>query len=292
MVHRSSHHEIVELLLKNSRINLENALFSATLGGNRSLALILLNRGANPLFKKVKKTTICCNLTNIEKNGKSCAEIATGECISLFKDLKQIKVLVLGKENVGKTTLVRRIIGDWGISSRLRSLTIGSDVRTSTDGIEMKQWKLKELENTIVYFWDFAGQELYYTTHQFFLTENSINLIVFDCTKSLDENRILFWLNSIQSMAPGSQVIIIGSFKDQLSDSKDRIQILEKISEDIRTLIELWQVSISISQRLKFHGCHYMGKDLLFWPLSCTKSSDKTIVSIYQRYEHFLFDLN
>ena len=49
----------------------------------------------------------------IVKDGKSCADVASGECVSLFQDLKQVKVLVLGKENVGKTTLVKRITGNW-----------------------------------------------------------------------------------------------------------------------------------------------------------------------------------
>lgn len=190
----------------------------------------------------------------------------------------------MGKENVGKTTLVRRMIGDWGIWSIFQAFTFGNNTKIPTDGIEMKQWKPKELENTIVYFWDFAGQELYYTTHQFFLTENSINLIVFDCTKSLEENRILFWLNSIQSMAPGSQVIIIGSFIDQFN-SKDMMEMLEKISNDIKILVELWQVSIHISQQLKFHGCQYQGKSLAFWPLSCTRSPYEEVSSISQRYK-------
>ena len=143
----------------------------------------------------------------------------------------------MGKENVGKTTLIKRIIGDWGIGNKMKSFIWNEDTRIPTDGIEMKQWKPKEIENTIVYFWDFAGQELYYSTHHFFLTENSINLIVFDCTKSLLENRLLFWLNSIQSMAPESHIILIGTFAEKKNNKEE----IEKISNEINELIKSWE---------------------------------------------------
>ena len=64
--------------------------------------------------------------------------------------------------------------------------------------------------------WDFAGQELYYATHHFFLSRNSVNVIVFDCTQSSDENRLPFWLNTIQAMASGSRIIFVGTFVDKL----------------------------------------------------------------------------
>jgi GTPase SAR1 family protein len=194
--------------------------------------------------------------------------------------LKQVKVLVLGKENVGKTTLVRRIIGDWGLGSRMKSFTFGKDTRNPTDGIDMKQWIPEEMENTIVYFWDFAGQELYYSTHHFFLTDNSINLIVFDCTKSLLENRLLFWLNSIQSRFPGSHIILVGSFTENMKKEK-----IEQISEEVSKLVNIWQSSIPSNQRPIFYGSEQNGRDISFWPLSCVKSSSKKIQSLYLRYQ-------
>ena len=167
------------------------------------------------------------------KKGQSCGDVAEGDCVNLFKEQKQVKILILGKENVGKTTLLKRITGDWGMGSWIKSYTLGRDTRIPTDGIDMKKWQPKEMENTFLYFWDFAGQELYYATHHFFLSENSINFIVFDCSKSLEENRLLFWLNSIQSMASGSIVMLIGSFTDKLKDKK-----IQDISDEINKLIE------------------------------------------------------
>jgi small GTP-binding protein len=206
------------------------------------------------------------------KIGKSCVDVATGECIQLFKEVRHVKVLILGKENVGKTTLMRRVTGNWGIASRLRSAALGSNTRIQTDGIDMVAWKPKEMENTVLHFWDFAGQEIYYATHHFFLHENSINIIVFDCRLSLEENRLLFWLNSIQSMAPGSQVFLIGSFIDQLKDKEKKITA---ISSKINELIGTWQTPIPSPHRPKFHKGRWAEGPLSFWPLSCIGTYQK-----------------
>jgi hypothetical protein len=83
-----------------------------------NVAKLLLNSGANPRFKNNVKH-IYLSLILILKNGESCAEIATGKCLNLFEDLKLVKVLVLGKENLAKTTLLKRIIREWKIRNRL-----------------------------------------------------------------------------------------------------------------------------------------------------------------------------
>mmetsp|Transcript_20768 Transcript_20768/g.29162 ORF Transcript_20768/g.29162 Transcript_20768/m.29162 type:complete len:1031 (+) Transcript_20768:58-3150(+) len=68
------------------------------------------------------------------------------------------------------------------------------------------------------YVWDFAGQEEYYTTHHFFLTQSAIYLLVLDLSKPVDEliPRITFWLDSITYYAPDSPIIVVGTHKDCL----------------------------------------------------------------------------
>lgn len=55
------------------------------------------------------------------------------------------------------------------------------------------------------YTWDFGGQEVYYHTHQFFITPHSIYILAFDVTKPLDENNILFWLRCIRARTSTSR---------------------------------------------------------------------------------------
>jgi hypothetical protein len=77
-----------------------------------------------------------------------------------------------------------------------------------------------------------------------FLESNSINIIVFDCTKSL-ENILLFWMNSIQSMGFGSSILLVGSFTNQLKNKNE----IEIISENVDRLITSWHNSILSSQK-------------------------------------------
>jgi GTPase SAR1 family protein len=59
-----------------------------------------------------------------------------------------------------------------------------------------------------------AGQELYYSTHQFFLSERSLFLLVTDVSKPLEFSRLDFWLESIRSRTKSAQVIIVGTHID------------------------------------------------------------------------------
>ena len=69
--------------------------------------------------------------------------------------------------------------------------------RKATDGIDVHTWILNN-EEIAFSLWDFAGQQLYYTSHQLFLSERAIYLVVFNITKDLSETRFIHWLNSIQ----------------------------------------------------------------------------------------------
>lgn len=42
--------------------------------------------------------------------------------------------------------------------------------------------------------WDFAGQEVYYSTHQFFLSSRALYLVVWNVAKPETLERVLFWI--------------------------------------------------------------------------------------------------
>ena len=120
-------------------------------------------------------------------------------------------------------------------------------------------------------------QEVYYTTHQFFLSADSINIVVFDSTKSVEENEILFWLKSIQVQAPGSTLVLVGTFLDKLKKGlteKDQLDKLVSVSKEIQDLIDDWNSSIEEEdekkKRLRVEMCHWSDSHTLsFWPVSC-----------------------
>jgi serine/threonine protein kinase/GTPase SAR1 family protein len=121
---------------------------------------------------------------------------------------KHLKIMVLGNENVGKSTLVKGLSkSDGALKKKLQSLrakirrdvTFGMDVHNvrlsvadsddagthnSTVGGSRKS-ELAEDEDVTTSIWDFAGQIEYLPTHQLFLSPDALYLLVFSLKDAL-----------------------------------------------------------------------------------------------------------
>ncbi len=132
--------------------------------------------------------------------------------------LNEAKMLLLGQGSVRKTSLVNQILtGKY------------NPQENKTHGINIQQWKVKrvgegkEEEGAVqVNIWDFGGQEIMHSTHQFFLTERSLYLVVLDCRQGEEENRLEYWLKLVDSFGGKSPVLIIGNKVDQHSLDLDQ----------------------------------------------------------------------
>ena len=126
-----------------------------------------------------------------------------------------MKLMLVGYANRGKTTLVARLLGkEYGDES--------------TVGVDVSEWWYRPSvgrRNFHFSIWDFGGQEEYYATHQCFLSQRSLYLLLFNLKhgdKGVEELRP--WLNNIALRAPRSCVIIIGTHLDEVPD-KERGEI-------------------------------------------------------------------
>src|SRR5690606_10096036 len=83
----------------------------------------------------------------------------------------EAKVTFVGEGRAGKTSLINRLLDS---KSQLPS----EDKRTR--GIFIKDWEFKKQTNVkhIAHIWDFGGQDVYYPVHRFFLTENSVFVLL------------------------------------------------------------------------------------------------------------------
>lgn len=83
---------------------------------------------------------------------------------------KRTKLMLVGLGEAGKTSLLNSLI------SRKRS----KERPLLTDGIDINDWivDLEDKTQLIYSMWDFAGQSVYYNTHQFFLTSRAVYLLV------------------------------------------------------------------------------------------------------------------
>ncbi|MDZ7968922.1 MAG: COR domain-containing protein [Nostoc sp. DedSLP03] len=143
------------------------------------------------------------------------------------KSLNEAKLLIVGQGRVGKTSLMKQIIGQ----------SFAPD-ENKTEGINIQKWNLP-IDNTNIQLnvWDFGGQEIMHATHQFFLTKRSLYLLVLDSQMGEEENRIEYWLKLIQSLGEYSPIIVVGNKRDEHPLDIDRRGLQIKYS-NIKAFIE------------------------------------------------------
>lgn len=134
--------------------------------------------------------------------------------------LNEAKLLIVGHGGVGKTFLINKLIK-------------GNCPETSTtEGIDILKWNL-QIENVDqglikLNAWDFGGQEIYHSTHQFFLTKRSIYLFVWEARKDEDSISFDYWLNIIQILSNSSPVVVVLNKIDERTKEIDEISLKEK----------------------------------------------------------------
>ncbi len=140
---------------------------------------------------------------------------------NFFQELKEqdfiyeVKLLIVGEGRVGKTCLSRALINDDYIL----------EDEVSTEGININKWiipkvNIQEINPTIardfqINIWDFGGQEIYHSTHQFFLTKRSLYLLVTESRKEDSHDDFFYWLNIIKLLGDKSPVMMILNKCDQ-----------------------------------------------------------------------------
>jgi len=194
---------------------------------------------------------------------KTASDVAKGFCCSLFVNVKQLRVVVIGRENVGKTFLIKRLTNQWTLKDKALA-KVSRGTRKSTDGVHMQLWHSQKIDGSFQ-LWDFAGQRTYYTTHQFFLSGKTLNILVFNMTERNDED-LLFWWHSIQSRSPGANVMMVGTHLDKVKKSH-RMQTIKSVSQWISDLFSKW--------------CSAQSKDLNFIQLRKCKWNGEMIFDFF-----------
>ena len=115
--------------------------------------------------------------------------------------------MLLGGAGTGKTSILRC----------LRSIAVDHTI-LSTNGIVIEELNIGDM--TFVAY-DFAGQKVYQVSHQLFLRDHCIYLVVFRLTDpprfSVEE--VLFWVNSILVRDPkSSSILLVGTHADRLHE--------------------------------------------------------------------------
>ena len=126
-----------------------------------------------------------------------------------LRPLNEAKLLVVGNEAVGKTSLIKYLIRDEPRDPG-EEKTPGAAIH---EQIETQHWS--EAESGIsLNVWDFGGQEIMHGTHRYFLTERSLYLVVLEDRRE-DDDSIFKWLKTIQNRGGDSPIIVVINKSDR-----------------------------------------------------------------------------
>jgi internalin A len=126
--------------------------------------------------------------------------------------LNEAKMLVVGDGRVGKSSVVEQLL--YGTFNPKKETTLGVEIN---DEMKVVQSEVEdEGEPVKLNIWDFGGQEIQHSTHQFFLTTRSLYLLVVDARKGDQFSNIEYWLKLIESFGGDSPIIIVINQIDQL----------------------------------------------------------------------------
>ena len=149
--------------------------------------------------------------------------------------------LTAGQRRCWRTKLMFVGLGGAGKTSLLNAMktnkSIGEMGPTElTDGIDISEWAVSAFRKKTFHIqsplqvntsidgnpvainfsmWDFAGQSVYYNTHQFFLSSRAVYFLLWNSRLGYEHAGLDFWLSSIACHAPDAPIFVIGTHADQ-----------------------------------------------------------------------------
>jgi len=116
------------------------------------------------------------------------------------RHLNEAKLILVGPGGVGKTCIVNCLVGDRFDPNE-----------PMTDGIRITQWMvtLNAKEDVRLNIWEFGGQKIMHSTHQFFLTQRSLYVLVLNGRTGGEDTEAEYWLQLIESFGGESPVIVV-----------------------------------------------------------------------------------
>ncbi len=136
--------------------------------------------------------------------------------------LYEAKLLLVGEGGAGKTSLLRRLY------QPEQALPAENE---TTKGIAIYRHEFNVIDNRYpngrtfrLNVWDFGGQEIYHATHQFFLTQRSLYILLDDTRKddkTVHDDVFKYWLDAVDLLSSHSPVLIFQNEKGGRSKTID-----------------------------------------------------------------------
>jgi internalin A len=141
----------------------------------------------------------------------------------------EAKLILVGNGGVGKTCLAHRLVTNEFLEDAM-----------VTEGINISKLSLPAPDSghldIKLNIWDFGGQEIYHATHQFFLTERSVYLLVWNARRTKDYDNIYYWLHTIEAFGGNSPIILVMSKMNEIDDDLNLKDLKNKFPKIIDSL--------------------------------------------------------
>jgi serine/threonine protein kinase len=198
-----------------------------------ALAVSVLQVEGNPLKIDVPE--------EIRTKGKEAIEASLKDYCGGYLDWPFVKLLVVGEEGVGKTSLLKRL----GKNQTHDGI--------STDGVQVSNVRVSGTTDLQFKAYDFGGQEVFYPTHMFFMSSRSIFVVVFNAAVQNASVRVEYWLSYILVATAGTfpppVILLVGTHcKSGVFD---------------RALIESWARKYKVKYLVFVDNVHNVGFDHL-----------------------------
>ena len=137
----------------------------------------------------------------------------------------EAKLLMVGEGNVGKTSLVQRLLGKPFVTNR-----------PTTHGIEVSHLTVPHPRLPItltLHIWDFGGQEVYRISHQFFFSRRALYVVTWNPRQGQEQDEVEGWLRRIRlRVGHGVRILVVATHADERNPELD-YPLLKAIFGDI-----------------------------------------------------------
>lgn len=169
-------------------------------------------------------------------------------------DFNDVKLIILGNSNAGKTNLVHFLKHGTFLKER-----------NSTHGLEVKRWRpdvkrfplLKDVEVSI---WDFGGQEYYHDAYKLFLGTDAVHIIVWelDSDRNFSKEELLndgkplvkidffekrYWLDTLKYLKGVDKNTPVVLVQNKVDDESKKKRISQELHDEYG-IAESFQISL------------------------------------------------
>eukprot|EP00045_Choanoeca_perplexa_P002840 m.26961 g.26961 ORF g.26961 m.26961 type:complete len:207 (-) comp11733_c0_seq1:186-806(-) len=128
----------------------------------------------------------------------------------LANPLRKFKLVFLGEQSVGKTSLITRFMYD--SFDNTYQATIGIDFLSKTMYLEDRTVRLQ--------LWDTAGQERFRSLIPSYIRDSSVAVVVFDITNRNSFQQTSKWIDDVRAERGQDVVIMLVGNKTDLTDKR------------------------------------------------------------------------